>query len=690
MQKETHLAAQVDDLLNGAIVHHQQGRLADAEAMYRTVLSQAPLHSWALHLLGLAVAAQGRTEAGRTHLRAALALEPAAPSYYNNTGEALYAVDRASSEAYYRRAVSIDPRQPHAYGNLVARFGDLLPSSLVLRLARRHVVLDPGSGPAVANYGSALDRVAEASRAHMAFRRAMVLMPGSAEIRLSLGQNLVRLGRRSEARQVFAGAVALNPQFAAAHHNLGRVLYELGSTDPSISALHKSLALDPRESEIHNSLGNISIAVGDASAAVCCFRRALVEGSSPSRLGNVVMALLYSDTADAAAIFDAARAHADAFPAPTVRSTARRRDDKRRLRVGYLSADLFAHPVGESLLAVFHGTDPASTEIYAYANVERQDTFSARLEGYTSGWRSVFGMTDDETTELIRDDRIDVLIGVANQTKGGRLGVFARRAAPVQAALFDLTTTGLDAMDYWIGDDLATPPDTEERFSETVLRLPCWCAFSVPPEDVPAPARTGAGDATVTFGSFNNPGKLSPSTIETWARILRATPGSRLVLKHVEHYGSRAIQSRLSDLFASHGISPDRLVYASGRSSKSEHFGLYHDVDVALDPFPYNGCNATFEALWMGVPVVALAGRRFLARMGAGFLPQVGLKHLVASSPDEYVDIAVRLAMNAAELDRLRRTLRQTVAASLLCNSAAYAASLNDACRRAWSQSTSA
>jgi predicted O-linked N-acetylglucosamine transferase (SPINDLY family) len=234
----------------------------------------------------------------------------------------------------------------------------------------------------------------------------------------------------------------------------------------------------------------------------------------------------------------------------------------------------------------------------------------------------------------------------------------------------------LPSIDYWIGDAIATPLSSDEKFVEKVLRLPCWCVFRRPasaPDIAALPALTSGH---LTFGCFNNPAKLSRSTVTAWAAIMRSARGSRLLLRYLHSYEEHRLRDRLVDDFERLGVAGDRIEFETSVATRTGHLGYYNRVDVALDPFPFSGCNATFEALWMGVPVVSLAGRRFLARMGASFLPHAGLPGLVAATIDEYVDVAVHLATDISALSELRQGLRGRVARSRLCDAEGYSSAL--------------
>jgi predicted O-linked N-acetylglucosamine transferase (SPINDLY family) len=267
-----------------------------------------------------------------------------------------------------------------------------------------------------------------------------------------------------------------------------------------------------------------------------------------------------------------------------------------------------------------------------------------------------------------------------------RLTAFAYRPAPIQVTHIGYPfTTGLEAIDYRITDSLADPCDQDPYYTEKLFRLDCGFLCYKPPCEAPEPA-TGppaAKNGFVTFGSFNNMPKLGPRIIALWARVLKAVPGSKLLLK-TKPFNDCDVRARTEKEFACHGISPGRLILTGHSASLQQHLESYADIDIALDTFPYNGTTTTCEAIWMGVPVVALEGSHHAGRVGLSLLSRLGLKHLVAPSADKYAATAAFLARNINQLAVLRRTLRPAMASSSLCNAPAYAECLKNAYLEMW------
>jgi protein O-GlcNAc transferase len=294
-------------------------------------------------------------------------------------------------------------------------------------------------------------------------------------------------------------------------------------------------------------------------------------------------------------------------------------------------------------------------------------------------------MDDGELAERIRSDGVDILVVLAGHTARNRLLAAARKPAPILVSYADFSTTGLAAMDYWLTDPIVHPEgQTGERFTETLMRVPMMVLHR--PIDVAPPVTTlpARERGHVTFGSCNNPAKIGAGVLDLWAAILSQVPRSRLALKYRKVYEVPDVRARIRGRFAERGVDPDRVVFIGGDVDRASHLALVGEMDVALDPFPFNGCTTTFEALWMGVPVVTLAGRRFLGRMGTSFLTHLGMPELVAPTPEAYVGTAVALSADLDRLAAIRSGLRDRVMASPLCDGPAYARSIEAAFRAAW------
>ena len=344
-----------------------------------------------------------------------------------------------------------------------------------------------------------------------------------------------------------------------------------------------------------------------------------------------------------------------------------------RLRIGYVSSDFRRHSVAYFVEPLLEHHDASRFEITCYFTHNDSDATTERLQQLAHRWRNVADLDDHQFLRMIADDGIDVLVDLNGHTSGGRLTVFARRAAPVQVSFIGYPcTTGVTEMDFRLSDVTADPSGTGRLCTESLYRLPgCFLCFR-PPENSPAVNHPPCeSNGFITFGSFNNLAKINLDVIGLWAELLQQIPTSRLVIKNPS-LTDRSTRERYRKLFADAGISAKRIDLIGFVADNAGHLATYGKIDIALDTFPYNGTTTTCEALWMGVPVVSMRGDRHAARVGASLLSTVGFPEWVADAPGQYIHIAQSLAQDVTHLTKLRAVLRQQVRNSRLCQEESY------------------
>ena len=482
-------------------------------------------------------------------------------------------------------------------------------------------------------------------------------------------------------------AIAIDPACAPAHYNRGNLLLETGHVSESLAAYDTALRLTPDDAVAQSNRGNALMAAGRIDDAIAAFDTALrIRPDYLDAHANRIMALHANPEVDEQTILaDALAFDRRIGQAPPGRVFANPADPARRLRIGYVSGDFRAHPVGYFMAQVLANRDRSATEVFCYSNALQTDAMTQRLQAVSDHWRSVTGVPDQAAADLITGDGIDILVDLSGHTGLNRLAMFALRPAPVQVTWLGFWgTTGLRAMDYILSDDVTIPPGHEKFYTEDVIRLPAGRFCYSPPDYAPPvaaePPMRRLGH--VTFGSFNNLIKVGPAVIRLWAAVLHAVPEARLVLKW-QSLVDAGVRNRLISGFASAGIGSERLVLR-GASSHPDMLAEYADIDIALDPPHCSGGLTSCEALWMGVPVVTMPGAGALSRQTLGFLRALGITDWVAQTPADYVRIAANLAADAAGLAASRASLRPLMAASPLCDGVGFAAGLDAAYRRIW------
>lgn len=516
-------------------------------------------------------------------------------------------------------------------------------------------------------------------------RAAVALRPDAAVYRNNLGQILERLGRRNEARAEYEAAIERDASYAEAFNNLGQVLALEDRLKDAEACYRRAIELDAEYAEPRVNLGNVFKDRGELEEAVAEYRRAIELRPDISALySNLLLSLHYHANYSPE---DLAREHAvwaERYVAPLAcerRPHERDARRERRLRIGYVSGDFREHPVARFMLPVIERHDREQVEVYAYSDVTRPDETTERVRAHVDAWRDIRMLGDPQLAAAIRTDRIDILVDLAAHSGNNRLLAFARKPAPVQVTYLGYcSTTGVDAIDYRLTDRYLDPSDAELRhYVERSVYLPdCYWCYTPPalgPERAPASRQPGPP----TFGCLNNFAKVTPETLELWARLLRRVPDARLLL-----YGrAGAHRERVEEALRRGGVSETRLVCV-GWQPFEDYLATYREIDVALDPFPFTGGTTTCDALWMGVPVVTLAGRTAVSRGGASLLSNVGLDELVARSGAEYVELAASLLHDAERLAVLRRELRPRLEGSPLMDVPRFVRHLESAFRTMW------
>ena len=539
---------------------------------------------------------------------------------------------------------------------------------------RQALALDSKLATAHFNLGIALRSQGKFAEACQSFRRATALLPNYSEAMDALAHAYISLNDLPAAVQVLNEIVSIWPNKAETHSNLGTVYQAMGRAQDAIAAYETALKINPRLEAALNSLGNAYLGQGDFEQAERCYRQCLAAtpGDLQAR-SNLLMLLNYLPDADAARVFaehlEWGRVAESRIP--RLEPAAPDRDPQRRVRVGYVSLDLREHSVASFIEPVLRHHDRRRFEVCCYSSLPVADETTLRIRASVDVWRDIDKLSDGEAARLIRDDRIDILVDLSGHTSGGRLGIFAARPAPVQMTWLGYpNTTGLRTIDYRITDGVADPAGEDAYYSETLLRLDgCFLSYR-PGAEAPGPeALPALANGHVTFGSFNNFSKINPGVLELWAGVLKQVPGSRLLLK-CPALTDAFVQRRVSDALQALGIDAERVDLLGHTRTRQEHLALYARVDIALDTFPYNGTTTTCEALWMGVPVLSLAGKHHAGRVGASLLSAAGLADWLADTPESFVAIAQARAADVAGLDRLRGSLRGQLAGSSLCDAA--------------------
>jgi len=636
------------------------GHAPAAESLYRQVLARQPDHPGALHMLAILICNEhGRAEEAVQLLRRAIAAGPAGAMAYCTLGQILAASGNASEAiAAFDKSLALGP--------------------------------EPGAAPAIQfDRAQCLHAVGRMGEAAAACRQVLAAQPENVEALNLLGVLLYSAGQAQRAIVLFRQAVALRPDFHFAHNNLGNALHDDWQLDAAEAALRQAIALRPEFDLAHGNLANVLRDLGRLDEAIAEMRASVaLNPDNPISHSNLLYAMHLHPDIGPEQIFREHRIWNQRHARPLYAGIAAHSNDRsvgRQLRIGYVSADFREHPVGRCLLPIIAGHDRGGFEITCYSGTHRSDAMTEAFRSAADRWRDVGSWSDQQLAAQVREDRIDILIDLALHSEGGRPLLFARKPAPVQVTFAGYpSTTGLETMDYRISDDFMDPSSAASRddfYTEKTIRLPHSCFGCFDPPDDPIPVNTPPVEKNgfVTFASLNNFAKVTAATIDLWVRAMGAVPSARLLVRAPR--GSA--RARLLERFARAGIGPARIGFLE-RVPRSLYYSLYHQIDLCLDTFPYTGHTTTIDALWMGVPVVSLAGQTAVSRGGLSILSEVGLGDLVADSPDQYVRIARELAADLSRLRQIRSTLRDRLSRSAIVDKSRFVHSLETLFRQVW------
>jgi predicted O-linked N-acetylglucosamine transferase (SPINDLY family) len=674
--------------LESAIALHQAGRLAEAETAYAAILARYPDHPAALLLLGMLRDQSGRAREGVELIERAVRLNPKLPTAHTNLGNALAHAGRAEEGiAAHRAAVGLDPDDAGAHFNLGVALANAGRIEEAISIFQRAAQLKPDYFEALAALADALSGKGRFAEEIGVYREIIRLRPDLAIAHNNLGNALKAAGRVQEGMEELAEAIRLKPDYAEAYYNLGKLHKEEYRLDEAARQFRQAIALKPELAEAHSALGGVLQDTGRVESGLASFRRAAeLRPETPELQSNVLLSLNLHPDAKPEEVFAEHRAWSDQHAGRLVgerRPHLNKRTQDRKLRIGYISADFWGHSVGQFALPLLQNHDRQEFEVFCYSNSAHSDEMTTRIRHSSNVWHNILGMPDDAVAELIRRDAIDILVDLSGHTAGHRLLVMARKPAPVQVTYLGYpNTTGMECIDYRFTDNFADPPGmTEHLNAEKLWRLPtcAWCYRA--PENSPEPKRRLSGP--ITLGCFNTFGKVNGWLISLWAELLKATPESRLVLKSVGA-GEASSKERVRAQFRDLGIDPERIEMIGRIADARGHLEYYNRIDIALDTYPYNGTATTCEALWMGVPVVMLAGKTHVSRVGVSLLSNVGLGDLIAGTREEYISIARGLAENPGRLRKLRESLRGRMRSSPLMDGARFAGEVESAYRQMW------
>ncbi len=675
---------------NLASVCKELKRYDEALIHYDLYIHRNPKHAQAHFSKGEILRARGRLSEAQASFEKGLAIEPGNFKAIFDLA-VLHDIQNHLDHAihFYMEAKRIHPKNPTVctnLGNVYKRAGRFKEA---MELYRAALESEPFHEHALSNLFDLMRKRGFIDQAVALMEAVLEHRPDWVVAHNLLGSHYIDQRNRALSEKHLLEAIKLDPKNANAYNLLGMLYSELGHSIDARQMLCKGIKYG--STAAINNLGKDLNSEGRHQAAISCTKKAIEAlPKIPGIHSNLIYFMHYSDRYRAEEIFKETchwwERHGKNLP-----KYAHNENEPsliRPLRVGYISPDFRRHSVAYFFLPLIQCHDRNRFEIFCYSNVQKPDEVTDRISRLAAGWCSTVGLSDDIVAEQIRKDRIDILVDLAGHTGMNRLPVLARRPAPVQVTWLGYpNTTGVSTIDYRITDEIADPyPSADRMHTETLLRMPHGFLCFMPPQNAPdVQPLVNMKDHPIIFGSFNNLAKMNAKVLSLWMEILRCVPNSRLMLKSKVLRSSK-ICERYRKLFAMRGVDPERIVMHAMTPSVAEHLALYNQVTIGLDPMPYNGTTTTCEALFMGVPVITLAGDRHSARVGASILTRVGLTDLIAETEDDYVEKAVELALKPDALLQYRDKLRNRILDSDLCNAQQFTIQMERMLRKVWAQ----
>jgi predicted O-linked N-acetylglucosamine transferase (SPINDLY family) len=665
-------------------------RFEEAALLLREALSSAPSDAAILHLLGVVKDIQGYPSEAIPLIRKSLEYRPSDAITHNDLGLAYQSLGQWSeSTQAFREAIHFAPDYVEAMYNLARSLACLEKNEEALQWAKRVARSMPHVPEAHHLAGRILTAMKKPQDAIAFLEQTLVIKPGSISAIVELASLYLDEEQYAQAHHVVTSAAPNVENIAVLYKNWADTIRRRNRFSLAIKAYLEALRYTPDDHDVWYFLGLSYLGAAQITKAIESFEEAFKR--KPDRIdikSFVISAMHFSSEYTSKNIFDATRewAHKLCLPKPltSVDLVHYKNDPEKKLRVGFLSSDMRAHPVGFFLMPLLVTADTSQVEWIGYHNDAAEDFMTHALRGQMSKWRNIHAQTDEQVATMIAQDEVDILIDLNGHTAQHRLSVMALEPAPVQMTwLGYFNTTGVSAIDYIICDSIVIPESEESLYTETPLRLPdAYLCFAPPGFDIEPNLLPAKKNGFITFGSTNYMSKLSDEVLETWSEILKSVPSSRLLIRNPS-LSDRQLQKLLQNKFAAYGIQSDRLHFL-GEAKKEEFIKTYHEIDILLDTFPYNGGTTTSEALWMGVPVLTLSGDRFVSRVSHTILKQVDMEDWVAFDRTEYIAKAIKKAQDTNALQVLRSRLRNTLMESPLCHAPRFAEHFIASLRGAW------
>ncbi|MBF0359084.1 MAG: tetratricopeptide repeat protein [Magnetococcales bacterium] len=679
-----------DFFYNLGYVMQSVGKLDEAIISYQKAISLKPDYADVHYNLGVINQEQGKIDEAVICYKNAIAIKTDYFKAYCNLG--IIAKEQGKLDEaviYLQKSIFIKPDNAVALYNLGNVFKEQKKLENAIECYKKAVGFKADFANAYYNLGNSLKEQSMLEESIAAYAKAINIRPNYLEAHINLGIAVQEQGDLDAAITIYQEAVSINPDSADAYSNIGNCLQKQGKLEDAINSYQKALAIKPDDADIHSNFGIVLLDQGKFDKAVASFKTAIsINPDFLKAQSNLLLCSQYIPGQTLENLFLLHKNWGNNFSYSSEHKQFIHHNNMsydRRLRIGFVSADLGRHPIGYFMIGFLKNYNRSDLETICYSD-RTPDDLTKKLEAASDLWVKTSSLDDDQLAKRIYSDRIDILIDLSGHTAKNRLAVFAKKPAPIQMSWAGYVgTTGLEEIDWLIADHHYVLKDEDKFFTERIIRLPdSWACYTPPeysPEVVPRPKD---GDGRFILGNFGNPSKINDQMLNVWLKILLLSPKSdiQFIYKGMD---DGANYNRIINFFRNDGVEPDRIKIIGGLPHK-ELLSRYNSIDLALDTLPYSGGLTTMEALWMGVPVVTTSGETFAGRHTTSILRSVGLNNFVTNNLDEYVQLVVDLISNPEQLHKIKNGLQNRVLNSPLCDCKKFSIDLTMSFRNIWKE----
>ena len=562
----------------------------------------------------------------------------------------------------YKKSIEINANYAQAYNNLGIAFHKLNKIDTAIKNYKKALSLKKDFAEALNNLGNAYIDFDKPKDSLQYFNKALESNPSYAEAYNGMGAANEELGNKNDALKNYQKATEIKPDYAEAYNSLGTLYSNLSKFDESLSNYKKAIQLKTNYEKAYNNLGNLLSNLGKFDEATNAYKQAIkIKPDYPKAYSNLLFNLIYKTDLDLNYyLSEAKKFRLNCKTIKKLKFTYKYETNPKKLRVGFVSADFGNHPGGYFTLGLLRELRKKNFELVAYPTIERKDELSHHFKPLFSKWRLIKKKDDENVVKQIINDGIHILIDLQGHSAKNRLPIFIYKPAPVQVTWLGQGSTGISEIDYFIGSNYITPKDEEKHYVEKVLRLPEISQCFTPPDfDLKIENLPAIKNNFITFGCVNKLAKVNDDVIALWSKILLSVPNSKLLLKN-KLLNSKEIIDTTIQRFKKQNVKKEQLILEGESKTRKELLNIYNKIDIALDPFPFQGNTTSIEALWMGVPIITLKGNRYISHFGESINSNLNMSNWIAENYADYILKAKKFSSDINELSKIRTRLRQS------------------------------